>query len=221
MMVPDEAPPRRRVFLANRYPLFLVGLRTTLDSSDDFEVCGEASSVGQAQARAAKLRPDLAVIATRISDFSDGIELIDHLSQAQPDLAILATATRDDPTYAARALRAGARGFLPATSHPGAFLEALGALADGRQACSTDVAKILSGARGETHDNLTGKLSQRELEVFELISQGYSTRRIAESLSLSVKTIETYKAHIKRKLALEDAAELMRCAFEWRSLNGA
>ena len=139
----------------------------------------------------------------------------------QPDLPLLAYSMHDEQLYAERAVRAGARGYLMKEKPPETLLEAISVVLSGRTYLSPEISQKMIGRLAATRtdddapQSVVSKLSDRELEVLQLIGQGMSTSRIAEDLCLSVKTIETYREHLKSKLSLRNAPELVRFAVEW------
>jgi DNA-binding NarL/FixJ family response regulator len=147
------------------------------------------------------------------------MELIKDIKAAYPHMPILALSMHDESLYAERALRAGARGYLMKSEGTTKVVDAIRKIMEGRIYVSDNItAKMMNKIVGGEPDvgvSAIDKLSDRELEVFSLIGQGYGTRLIAERLHLSIKTIETYRSHIKDKLNLSDATELLQYAIRW------
>ena len=152
------------------------------------------------------------------------MELIKDIKARYPNLAVLALSMHDESLYAERALRAGAKGYIMKAEATEKVIGAIRKILSGDIYLSEPMAAKLIhklvGGRTEVSTSAIDRLSDRELEVFRLIGQGYGTRQIAEKLHLSVKTIESYRAHIKEKLNLSDAAELLQYAIQWVSSQG-
>lgn len=210
---------RVRILLVDDHPMVRQGIIRVLGREEDFQVCGEAGTAAEAHELARTVQPAVAVVDLALPD-ADGIELIKDLHARHPDLVILVLSMRDEELYAERALRAGARGYVMKGKRPRQLVEAIRTALDGGVYLSETMAARLmrrlvdadaQGAEGSPVDSL----SDRELQVFTLIGEGMGPTRIAEKLHLSVKTIETYRAHIKRKLNLPDAAALRKCAIQW------
>ncbi len=215
---PATAQRKRRVFLVEDHPVTREGLAQLIDYQTDLQVCGQAGSAGQAFTDIAALKPDLVIVDISLGG-TNGIELIKDLSHRDSSLRILVLSTHDESLYAERALRAGARGYVmkhEATEH---VMTAMRQVLSGgvylsermRNRLLHQVVGGVPAARASGFD----QLSDRELEVFQLLGEGRSTRQIGASLHLSVSTVETYRAHIKEKLGLENATELVQRAFEW------
>jgi DNA-binding NarL/FixJ family response regulator len=165
-----------------------------------------------------KLAPDMVIVDISLKDTS-GMELIKDLKVQYPRLPVLTLSMHDEAVYGERALRAGARGYIMKQEATEKVVTAIRRVLAGEIYVSDGMAakmvsKIVGGGTREGGSPVEC-LSDRELEVFRLIGEGYSTREMADKLHLSVKTIETYRAHIKDKLDLEDANELLRCAIQW------
>ncbi|MDH3346100.1 MAG: response regulator transcription factor, partial [Kiritimatiellaceae bacterium] len=184
-------------------------------------VCGEADNAADCISAVEKLLPDM--VLTDISlNGTDGIELTKEVRQINPNIPILVFSIHGEDLYAERALAAGANGYVMKQENPDVLLHAIHKIIAGDIFLSTEmtsrVLRKMSGNQTSTDESPSSSvasLSDRELEVFELIGSGLSTRRIAEKLNLSIKTIETYRIHIKEKLALHDATELTHHAVHW------
>jgi DNA-binding NarL/FixJ family response regulator len=213
---------KRRIFLVEDHPVTREGFAQLINYQADLEVCGQAGSAAKALAAMESNRPDLLIVDISLSD-SNGLELIKDLKARYPKLPSLVLSTHDESLFAERALRAGAAGYVmkqaPTTEVMAAIREVLnGRLYLSELMRSSVLHKHLQGA-----DQGTGveALSDRELEVFQLVGQGHTTRQIASRLHLSVSTIETYRAHIKEKLRLNNGTELVHRAVEWVNSQGA
>jgi DNA-binding NarL/FixJ family response regulator len=167
-----------------------------------------------------ELEPDIVIVDLSLKETS-GVELIKDLKAQYANLPVLALSMHDESLYAERALRAGAKGYIMKQEATGEVISAIRKVLAGQiyasERMTAKMVRRLVGGAPEVGTSAIERLSDRELEVFLLIGQGYGTRQIAEKLFLSVKTIETYRAHIKEKLNLSDSAELLQYAIQWVS----
>lgn len=206
------------IVLVDDHPIFRRGLAQFIDKESDCCVRGEAADAQQAMSVIGRVNPDL-VIADISLQGSNGIELVKSLKAAWPDLKILVLSTHDEALYAERALRAGALGYVMKQESPDSVLLAIRKVLEGKVYVSPDmstqmISKLVNGGHHPAASPIDG-LSDRELEVLEKIGHGRSSRQIAEELRLSVKTIESHRAHIKQKLNLTTSNELVRFAVQW------
>ncbi len=214
---PQQAD-KRGVLIVDDHPIVRQGLAQLIDQEHDLRVCGQAEDAYEAMQAIKELNPDLAVVDISLKDTS-GIELIKDIKVHFPGLPVLTLSMHDEGVYAERALRAGARGYVMKQEATERVVTAIRRVLSGEMYVSEGVAakmvsKLVAGP-AQTGGSPVDRLSDRELEVFRLIGAGYGTREMAEKLHLSVKTIETYRAHIKEKLDLIDANELLRTAINW------
>jgi DNA-binding NarL/FixJ family response regulator len=214
---------KRRVFLVEDHPVTREGFAQLINYQPDLEVCGQAGTAAKALLAIDASRPDLAIVDISLAE-SNGLELIKHLKTRHPGLLLLVLSTHDEALYAERALRAGARGYVmkqaPTSEVMGAIRTVLGGdlyLSEGMRTRLVHEHLHGSPAVGGTD---VANLSDRELEIFELVGHGHTTRRVAAKLRLSVSTVETHRAHIKAKLKLNNAVELVRRAVEWVNRHG-
>lgn len=209
---------KRTVFVIDDHPIVREGLTQLINREPDLTVCGTAEDVYAALKAMQTLKPDIALADISLKG-ADGIELIKNLKIRMPALPVLVLSIHDESIYAPRALRAGARGFIMKQEATENVLLALRRVLSGEIYLSKRMAnKMLQqfvGAPGTAQKFSIDRLSDRELEVFRLIGQGHGTRRIAEELRLSVKTVESYREHIKEKMTLSDASELVQHAIQW------
>ena len=209
---------KRTVFVIDDHPIVREGLTQLINREPDLTVCGSAEDVYEALKAMQTLKPDIAVADISLKG-ADGIELIKNVKVRMPGLPVLVLSIHDESIYAPRALRAGARGFIMKQEATENVLLALRRVLSGDIYLSERMAnKMLQqfvGARGTAQKFPIDRLSDRELEVFRLIGQGHGTRRIAEELRLSVKTVESYREHIKEKMTFNDASELVQHAIQW------
>ena len=209
-----------RILIVDDHPIVRRGLAELVNHEDDFAVCGQAEDYHEALRAIGQLNPNMAVVDISLKETS-GLELIRDVHSQHPDLPILALSMHDETLYAERALRAGAMGYIMKQEATENVIAAIRKILGGEiyvsdRMASKMVRKLVAG-QTVTTDSSVDCLSDRELEVFRLIGKGHGTRQISERLYLSVKTIETYRAHIKDKLNLADAAELLQYAIQWVS----
>jgi DNA-binding NarL/FixJ family response regulator len=207
-----------RIVLVDDHDLVRQGLVALFDDVPDMEVCGQAGEYGEALDLVQKELPDVAVVDITIKGGS-GLELIKQIDTRFPSVKILALSMHDEMLFAERVLRAGAEGYLNKGEPGDKVIEALREIVGGRIYLSSEVTdkilqRVVVGGDAETQ-SLVDSLSDRELEVLELIGRGMTTRQIAENLNLSKKTVDTYRDHLKRKLQLKTANELIRYAVAW------
>ncbi len=213
---PSAARPAHRVFLVDDHPLVREWLTHLLQRQPDLTVCGEAESAADAIARAVELKPDAVIVDLSLKGES-GLELIKNLRAVLPSAQVLVLSMLDEAFYAERALRAGARGYVMKRETTGKVVEALRQVLRGKIYVSEPLAaqlaeKLVTVGAASSPWTL---LSDRELEVFRLLGEGWENRRIAEQLHLSLKTVQAHCAHIKDKLALDNATALLREAVRW------
>lgn len=205
------------ILLVDDHPVMRHGLAQIIAREEDMDVCGEASSAAQAIDMVGQLSPDAIIVDITLED-GDGIELIKDIRARYENVKMLVSSMHDESLYAERALRAGAMGYISKEASREQFLDAIRQVLRGRICVSPAISnRLLKRAAGkplEEDRSPIESLSDRELTVFELIGQGLSTRQIAEKLFLSVKTIETYREHIKAKLNLRSSNELVRHAVQ-------
>jgi len=215
-MVPEPVP--RTVFLVDDHPLVREWLTNLINRQRNLTVCGEAESGPQALQAIVALKPDVAIVDISLKD-SSGIELIKHLKQSCPSVAVLVLSMHEESHYAARALRAGARGYVMKRETTRKVIAAIRQVLEGRLYISDKIAAAMATAFVEgkslASHSPAEQLSDRELEVFELLGQGRGTRQTAEALGVGVKTVQAYCARIKEKLDLSSATELLREAVLW------
>ena len=209
---------KTKILIVDDHPIVRQGLAELVNHEDDLVVGGQAEDAHQAMTAIKELRPDVAVVDISLKETS-GMELIKDIYAQYPNLPVLALSMHDESLYAERALRAGARGYVMKQEATEKVIEAIRKIRSGEVYVSDKMAarmvRKLVGGGTETSTSAIERLSDRELEVFRLIGKGHGTRQISERLHLSIKTIETYRAHIKEKLDLADAAELLQYAIQW------
>lgn len=220
MSAPKKAKPSKRtVLIVDDHPMMRQGLAQLINSEPDLVAAGEAENAQQALQLAAVSAPDLVLADISLPD-KHGLELLKDLQALHPGLAVLVVSMHDESLYAERVLRAGGRGYIMKQEGGMKMVEAIRTVLSGQiyvsEKMSAKILEIFSGRRSETtRSSPIEKLTDREFEVFQLIGQGKGTRQIAQTLHLSVKTVEVHRLHIKKKLELEDAPSLVRYAVRW------
>jgi len=210
---------RRRIFIVDDHSLVRRGLEHLINDQPDLEICGEAATLAEARSKIPAARPDLAVIDLSLQDGS-GLELIKDIKANWPDVKVLVASMHSEELYGERALRAGALGFITKQEPAERVIEAIRRILGHEVFVSAKTMNEVlhhaahAGISNPSRPSIES-LSDRELEVFEMLGRGESSRHIAEKLHLSVKTIHTYREHIKTKLRLKDAAELRCHAAQW------
>lgn len=209
---------KRRIYIVDDHPLMRKGMAMTLQSELEFEVCGQAETAETAMQEIPELKPEAAVIDISLPGMN-GIELIKNLLIHLPQLKVLVVSRHDEELYAERAIRAGAKGYLMKLEAGDILVTAVRQILNGGVYLSNEIGaqlimKMTTGKSGDTTNPLE-LLSDRELEVFELIGKGETTNEIAQRLHVSVKTVESYRARIKEKLHLKSANDLLRRAVQW------
>jgi DNA-binding NarL/FixJ family response regulator len=215
----DSAAGRKAtVLLVDDHEIVRRGLAQLIAQDPGLTVCGEAATVQEALRAAAELRPDAAVVDLSLGE-EDGLDLIKDLHIRFPDTRVLVLSMHDETFYAERVLRAGARGYVMKDRPAEEFVAALRKVLRNEIAVSTAMAdralQAIAGGKRDLHQSPVDALTDRELQVFRLIGQGLSTGEIAARLHLSVKTVETYRAHLKEKLQVRDASGLLQYAIQW------
>jgi DNA-binding NarL/FixJ family response regulator len=209
---------KSRVLLVDDHPIVRQGLALLIDREPDLAVCGEAEGAHSAFHAITTLRPDIVVLDISLSG-PDGLDVLKEIRSKTASLPVLILSMHDESIYADRAMRAGANGYIMKQEATEKVLVAIRRILQGEvylsdRLTNTMLQQYVRGA-APTEKSPLVNLTDRELEVFRLIGEGHGTRQIADELHLSVKTIESYQAHIKEKLALRNARELVQHAIEW------
>ena len=206
-----------RIFLADDHPIVRRGFQLLLGMEPDLMVCGEADSGPAALQKILALKPDVAIVDLSLKG-SSGLELIKQLRAQRLNLKLLVFTMQGEGLYAERALRAGADGYITKEEGTEKAIQAIRLLIQGKRYVSDQMAeKMMESLVSDTAGagGAVESLSDRELEVLELIGSGLGSREIAEKLHLSIKTIESHREHLKSKLGLTRAPELVSYAFNW------
>jgi len=209
---------KARIFIVDDHPLVREWLTTLIQRQSDLAVCGEAEDTAAALEAIPKAKPDVAVVDLALKSGS-GLELIKDLKQTYPAVAIVVLSMHDELLYAERVFRAGARGYVMKRDSTKKIVEAIRAVRDGRRYMSERVAAVMADKLADGQPGNAAPvtlLSDRELEVFELLGQGHETSHIAASLHVSVKTVQAFYARIKDKFKVGTERELLREAVRWQ-----
>lgn len=212
------APRRHRILIVDDHPIVRQGLRRLIEQEPDLVVCGEAETVRDAKSLIRELLPDAVIVDISLRQ-GDGIELVKDTRAHYPAMKLLVLSMHDEGIYAERLLSAGANGYVMKQAAGDQFLVALRRVLENGVYVSEAVgnAMIQRFASGGAHaaGNPIDSLSNRELQVLQMIGQGLSTRQSADSLNLSVKTVESHRQRLKRKLGLATGSQLVQYAVNW------
>lgn len=214
----SQAPGRRKVLIVDDHPIVRQGLRLMIDEEPDLKVCGEAQSEREARIAIRDLEPDVVIVDISLAQ-GDGLELVRDVHAHHPALPMLVLSMHDELIYAERLLAAGASGYIMKQAASDQLLVALRRVLAGERYVSESLAENLGRSRGGADsgakDDPIERLSNRELQVLSLIGRGQSSREAADRLGLSVKTVETHRQSLKRKLNLATNAQLLQYAINW------
>ncbi|HTB13333.1 MAG TPA: response regulator transcription factor [Bryobacteraceae bacterium] len=213
---------KRRIFLVDDHPIVRQGLALLINRETDLAVCGDAEEASTALRRIEELKPDLVVVDISLNG-PDGLDLLKNIRARDPGLPVLILSMMDELLYAERGLRAGANGYIMKQQATEQVLVAIRRILGGEVYVSERIANkmlhLFVGGSTAAQTSPVADLTDRELEVFRLIGEGHGTRQIADELHLSVKTVESYQAHIKDKLLLKNGRELVQRAIQWNVGN--
>ncbi len=208
----------RRVLIVDDHPIVRQGLRRVMENEDDLMVCGEAETARDARAAIKELSPDV-IIADISLKQGDGIELVRDVRAHYPNLPILVLSMHDETIYAERMLSAGANGYIMKQAASEQFLVSLRRVLDGgiyvSEAVGNNMIQKFAAGGSYISANPIDRLSNRELQILHMIGKGMSTRETAQSLNLSIKTVESHRQRIKRKLSLNTGTQLVQYAVNW------
>ena len=210
---------RKKVFVVDDHPLLRQGLALLINQQEDLQVCGEAEAAQAALQSISQHRPDIIILDISLKG-PDGLELLKSVRALDPDLPVLILSMHDEAIYAERALHARANGYIMKQEATEKVLVAVRRILDGDVYLSDGMSRkmlqqYIDGIPSILQSRIA-TLSDRELEVFRGIGEGRATREIAEQLHISIKTVETYQAHIKEKLCLRTGRELIQHAIQWK-----
>ncbi len=208
---------KKRIFIVDDHPIMRQGLAQLINHETDLEVCGEAADARAALTGVMDAKPDLVIIDISLPG-KNGLELIKDLKASADKCMMLVHSMHDESLYVERVLRAGAHGYIMKHEGGKKLMDAIHKVLRGEIYVSPEMSgkilEIFSGRRPSSTDPVEA-LSDRQFEIFQMIGQGKGTRAIAESLNVSVKTIDAHRAHIKEKLGLKSGNELVRFAVRW------
>jgi DNA-binding NarL/FixJ family response regulator len=212
-------PTSRGILLVDDHPLLLEGLARLINAETGLRVCGMAGDVQQALKLVEAGKPDLIVTDLTLPG-RNGLELIKDLAATHPEIPIIVLSMHDEMIYAERVLRAGGRGYVMKDTPPESLLDAIRAVLDGgvfaSSAVTTRLLRSLSGGKANAKPGFPlESLTDREMEVFELIGRAKSNPEIATRLGISPRTVDAHRSHIREKLGLADGGELTRHAIRW------
>ena len=221
-MKPTNSPAtggtKRRIFIVEDHPITRRGLVELINQEADLVVCGEADLASRALEQIKALKPNLAVVDITLPRKS-GLELIKDIRLWVPSVQILVLSLHDENLYAERVLKAGGNGYIMKNEGGETLLRAIRAVLRGQTYVSDNVSRRIvdtfAGRGRQAGDATLGRLTEREVEVFQLIGQGLPTADIGQRLHLSPKTVDSHRLHIKEKLQLHSLPELMRYAVRW------
>jgi DNA-binding NarL/FixJ family response regulator len=209
---------KHQILIVDDHPLFCEGVRQVINRHPDLFVCGQVPDAVSAMKAIAELKPDLAVVDISLEG-SNGIDLIKNLKAKHEDLPVLVVSMHDESLYAERALRAGAQGYImknqPIKIVRDAIFKVLaGDIFLSEKMSASVLAKLLLGKKDQPVSSIE-QLSDRELEVFQMLGEGKSSREIAETLALTIPTIHSFRNRIKEKLQFRNSTELVLHAMQW------
>ena len=214
----EKPAAKQKVFVLDDHPIVRQGLALLINQEPDLVVSGQAEEAHSALKGIAACRPDIVIVDISLSG-PDGLEVIKTIRTTDASLPVLVLSMHEETVYAERALRAGANGYIMKQEATEKVLVALRRILNHEIYVSERIAnKLLRqyvNGTVTTKQSPISELTDRELEVFRLIGEGHGTRQIAAELHVSVKTVESYQAHIKEKLSLRSARELMQHAIQW------
>ena len=220
----DSRESRKRIFLVDDHPLVREWLGHLINRQTDLTLCGEAGDASEAMREIRRRAPDAVVVDISLGG-SSGIELVTEIKLAFPKIAVLVLSMYEDSTYVERALRAGALGYVAKRETTAKIVAAIRQVLRGQYFLSGPLALAITRKYVERPARVdlspAERLSNRELEVFEMLGRGFETRRVAEELHISMKTVQAYCARIKEKLQLNSATELLREAILWDQRDNA
>ena len=221
MTAPDPTRKTARVLIVEDHPMFRERMAHLINQTEDMEVCGETDNIRDAMQLVHAVKPHIAIVDISLKG-SSGLEFIKNLKAQGIDLPVVVLSMHEESLYAERVLAAGGKGYLTKRETSATVLRALRRVLDGDVFLSEAMtATMLKRVAGKVVTvSAIDRLADRELEVFQLIGSGHSTREIAEDLALGVATVETYRTRIKEKLGLRNATELQHHASLWFREHG-
>ncbi len=209
--------------LIDDHPLVRQGLKKVFDKESDFYVCAEASNAESAIKSLSEVLPDIVIIDVSLKEDIDGIDLIGVIKKRFGNIKILVLSMHDEVIYVERAIRAGAKGYVTKNDPLDIVSDAIKAVISGDIYISASITgkfikKLISTPENHVNNNIhdsSEPLTNRELEVFNLIGRGYATGEIARELNISVNTVESHRRHIKEKLGIQKGTDILKFAIQW------
>jgi DNA-binding NarL/FixJ family response regulator len=218
----NETPARRRVLIVDDHPIFRAGLTGLVNLEAELTVCGEAHDAAQAMQALEKLKPDLVLLDMSLPGKS-GLELLKDIRALAPQMPVLIISMHDETLFAERVIRAGGRGYIMKQEGPEKIVQAIRRVLSGgisvSERISSQILDAMSGGQGGPATSVS-TLTDREFEVYRLLGQGKEPHEIARNLHLSIKTVDTHRMHIRQKLGLRNATELIHHATRWTAEQG-
>ena len=217
--MPNKAEPKsRRIFLVDDHPAFRAGMKTILELEEGWEICGEAGNAREALTAIEAAQPDLVLTDLSMPGRS-GLELVKDLRAVAPQVRMLVMSMHEDTVYALRVLQAGGHGYLNKETPADQVIDAIKRIFEGQMMFKPEQLaqrpSILPGRESSGIVDGIEFLTDRELEVFESLGHGKSTREVADELGISSRTAEVHRANIRKKLNFKTAAELTHAAYQW------
>jgi DNA-binding NarL/FixJ family response regulator len=210
-----------RIAVVDDHPIVQQALSSLLALTKDWELCGQASNAAKARTMIERTRPHLVIVDISLEE-SHGLDLIKDIQAQYPDMKVLVFSHHDETQYAERAIRAGANGYVMKSEAPEVLIRAIQAVLSGEIYLSAWMNRVMlnqafdrRNAKTQDLKGAAAGMTDREITVLELLGSGMGTRQIANSLNLSIKTIDAHRANLKRKLGLKDAVELVVYASRW------
>jgi DNA-binding NarL/FixJ family response regulator len=209
-----------KVLLADDHSIVRAGLRRIVEESGDMEVIAEAADGRETIRLVRETAPDVAVIDISMPDL-DGLEVVSQLRGICPDLPVLILTMHQEAQYVVRAIQAGAMGYMTKQSAPEQLLKAIRRINEGSRYLTDEAAETLALriAKGSGEQSPLDSLSMRELQVLRRLAMGHTNREIADAYSISIKTVDTYRLRLLKKLNLRNNAELSRFAMQNRLIE--
>jgi DNA-binding NarL/FixJ family response regulator len=220
---PNDTPAKKRVLIVDDHPIFRAGLTGLVNLEAGLTVCGEANDAAQAMQAVEKLHPDLVLLDMSLPG-KGGLELLKDIRAIAPQTPVLIISMHDETLYAERVIKAGGRGYIMKQEGPEKIVQAVRKVLSGGISVSERIAAQILDAMSGGKSGKSGKsgtsssvstLTDREFEVYRLLGQGKEPHEIARTLHLSIKTVDTHRAHIRQKLGLRNATELIHHATRW------
>jgi DNA-binding NarL/FixJ family response regulator len=206
-----------RVMIVDDHPVVRQGIRLMVNAESDLAICGEAQTEQEARSLVRELLPDAVVVDLSLEE-GDGFNIVRDVHAHFQDIRILVLSMHDEAVYAERLLAQGAAGYIMKQAATGQLITALRTVLRGERFVSEELKRVMDSRVGRDN-HASAQLSARELQVISHIGRGLGTREIADTLSLSVKTVETHRLTIKRKLALPTNSKLVQYAIKWHGTH--